>query len=152
MPGYLSCFGHLDHTQSERLRGIAAKLQQRKHIVGAAGFEPDSRIRCLVSQIVALPILELGLDWYRGWHEIVIYPGAFRQRYEYEDEAGVVHSTHRELAGEAWSYGPLILSWDDIEADLESPEEGRNVVIHECAHKLDLLRGGDANGFPPLHR
>ena len=28
--------------------------------------------------------------------------------------------------------------------------EGYNVVIHEMAHKLDMLNG-DANGFPPLH-
>jgi hypothetical protein len=28
--------------------------------------------------------------------------------------------------------------------------EGVNVVIHEFAHKLDMLNG-DANGFPPLH-
>jgi Mlc titration factor MtfA (ptsG expression regulator) len=26
-----------------------------------------------------------------------------------------------------------------------------NVVIHEFAHKLDMLNGG-ANGYPPLHR
>src|SRR5262249_40823228 len=26
-----------------------------------------------------------------------------------------------------------------------------NIVIHEFAHKLDMLNG-DANGYPPLHR
>jgi Mlc titration factor MtfA (ptsG expression regulator) len=29
--------------------------------------------------------------------------------------------------------------------------EGYNLVIHELAHKLDMLNG-DANGLPPLHR
>ena len=29
--------------------------------------------------------------------------------------------------------------------------DGYNVVIHEMAHKLDML-DGDANGRPPLHR
>ena len=28
--------------------------------------------------------------------------------------------------------------------------EGYNLVIHELAHKLDMLNG-DANGLPPLH-
>ena len=28
--------------------------------------------------------------------------------------------------------------------------DGVNVVIHEFAHKLDMLNG-DANGYPPLH-
>ena len=40
----------------------------------------------------------------------------------------------------------MILSW----ADAERSGDGYNVVIHEFAHKLDMLNG-DANGFPPLH-
>jgi Mlc titration factor MtfA (ptsG expression regulator) len=43
----------------------------------------------------------------------------------------------------------VILSWAEIERIGQAP--GRNVVIHEMAHKLDMLNG-DANGFPPLHR
>jgi len=42
------------------------------------------------------------------------------------------------------------LSWDDVERDVQGKQSGRNVVIHEIAHKLDMLNGS-ANGFPPLH-
>jgi len=52
------------------------------------------------------------------------------------------------MAGEAWGRGPVILSWADV---LSGKKPGHNVVIHEMAHKLDMLNG-DANGFPPLHR
>ena len=41
-----------------------------------------------------------------------------------------------------------MLSWEDVAAS--GRLEGYNVVIHEMAHKLDMLNG-DANGFPPLH-
>ena len=42
----------------------------------------------------------------------------------------------------------MILSWADVEAGQE--RDGYNVVIHELAHKLDMLDGA-ANGCPPLH-
>jgi hypothetical protein len=51
------------------------------------------------------------------------------------------------MSGESWLAGPVILSWADAELRGKS---GYNVVIHEFAHKLDMLNG-DPNGFPPLH-
>jgi MtfA peptidase len=61
------------------------------------------------------------------------------------DENGVVHEFNDEVLGEAWEDGPVLLSWETgaEEDDLV------NVVIHEFAHKLDMLNGG-ADGFPPL--
>ena len=52
------------------------------------------------------------------------------------------------MSGESWLAGPVILSWED--AELRGGRTGYNVVLHEFAHKLDMLNG-DANGFPPLH-
>ena len=66
-----------------------------------------------------------------------------------EDEAGVVHSGRDLRTGEAWERGPLVISLGDVHA--QSDWEGYNVVIHECAHKLDM-RNGASDGFPPLHR
>ncbi|MDZ7686070.1 MAG: M90 family metallopeptidase [Gammaproteobacteria bacterium] len=42
----------------------------------------------------------------------------------------------------------MVLSWEDIDWQ---EDEGYNVVLHEFAHKLDMLNG-DADGLPPLHR
>ena len=52
---------------------------------------------------------------------------------------------------EVWHRGPVILAWSHVEQDAQVPESAANVVIHEMAHKLDLLNG-DANGMPQLHR
>ncbi|MCB1578931.1 MAG: zinc-dependent peptidase, partial [Xanthomonadales bacterium] len=41
------------------------------------------------------------------------------------------------------------LSWADIVQDLEHPFDGLDVVIHEVAHKLDML-DGEMNGIPRL--
>jgi Mlc titration factor MtfA (ptsG expression regulator) len=102
---------------------------------------------CIAAQACML-ILNLDLDWYRGWHEVIVYPDEFVADYEYVDEAGVAHHVREPMSGESWLAGPVILSW----ADAGRPDAGGgyNVVIHEFAHKLDMLNG-DANGFPPLH-
>lgn len=130
------------------LRELAALIMASKTFLGAAGFEVGRGEATHVAALAALPILRLGLDWYRGWHTVVVYPGGFLARHEVSDEAGVVHALEHDLAGEAWEAGPVVLSWEDI---LEGgTADGYNVVIHEFAHKLDMLDGA-SNGRPPLH-
>ena len=34
-------------------------------------------------------ILNLGLDYYRGWVEVIVYPDEFVAEHEFVDEAGV---------------------------------------------------------------
>ena len=36
-------------------------------------------------------ILNLDLDWYRGWTEVIVYPDEFLAEYDYVDEDGVAH-------------------------------------------------------------
>ena len=93
-------------------------------------------------------ILNLDLDYYRGWVEVIVYPDEFVAEYDYVDEDGVAHHVREPMTGESWLKGPVILSWAD--AEQAGSGSGYNVVIHEFAHKLDMLNG-DANGFPPLH-
>jgi Mlc titration factor MtfA (ptsG expression regulator) len=57
----------------------------------------------------------------------------------------VVHEYDDVASGEAWEGGPLLISWHDA----QMAGDGYNVVIHEFAHKLDML-GGAVNGVPPL--
>jgi len=82
-----------------------------------------------------------------GWTEIIVYPAAFRVSH---DAASVVHHQAQTLIGESWARGPRILSWQDVEADIREQQSGCNVVIHEIAHKPDMLNE-PADGFPLLH-
>jgi Mlc titration factor MtfA (ptsG expression regulator) len=131
------------------LRVLVTLFLDSKSLEPAQGLELDDADRVLLATHACVPILKLGLDWYDGWHSVIIYPGAFIPRRTRTDSAGVVHQTSTVMAGEAWGRGPVILSWAEILNAGKKP--GHNVVIHEMAHKLDLLNG-DANGFPPLHR
>jgi len=67
------------------------------------------------------------------------------------DAAGVMHAWDDALIGEAWEQGPLIVSWADVQADLDDPQAGFNAIVHEMAHKLDALDGA-LDGTPPLPR
>ncbi|HRD65628.1 MAG TPA: zinc-dependent peptidase [Candidatus Competibacter sp.] len=136
-------------TELERLRNLATLFLDEKALEPAGGLELVPGMGPVIAAQACLPILELGLDYYRGWSSVVLYPGGFLARHEYTDPMGLVHSVHRPLIGEAWERGPVILSWADIADALNEP--GPNVVIHEMAHKLDMLTG-EVNGLPPLHR
>lgn len=131
------------------LRVLATLFLKRKAIEPTQGLQLTGADRVLLATHACVPILKLGIEWYDGWHSIIVYPGAFIPRREHTDEAGVVHQTHAVLAGEAWGRGPVILSWADVLQIGGQP--GHNVVIHEMAHKLDM-QNGNANGFPPLPR
>ena len=131
------------------LRVLATLFLDKKSIEPAKGLTLDEADRVLLATHACVPILKLGFDWYDGWHSVIVYPDAFMPRRTRTDAAGVVHPAHDVLAGEAWGRGPVILSWADVLDGHRQP--GHNVVIHEMAHKLDMLNGS-ANGFPPLHR
>jgi MtfA peptidase len=131
--------------KSEKLRQLVLLFLAEKEFAGAQGMEVTDAMRLSIAAQACLPILELGLDWYAGFTGIVVYPGDFRVRRAETDEHGVVHEWDDDLAGEAMPGGPVVLSWD---ATANDPQI--NVVIHEFAHKLDMLNGA-ADGLPPLH-
>ncbi len=63
----------------------------------------------------------------------------------------MVHEHLAELGGESWGRGPLVLSWGDVVSAAGAGGIGYNVILHEFAHKLDMLNGS-ADGLPPLHK
>jgi Mlc titration factor MtfA (ptsG expression regulator) len=145
----LPILGGFDADEYGRLREQASLLLHDKHFSAAGGAEVDSDMQLAIALQACLLTLNLDEVSYRGWKEIILYPDEFLRSREEMDEAGVVHHSRDILAGESWHGGPLVLSLADVAASGQG--EGVNVVLHEFAHKLDMLNG-DANGFPPLHR
>ena len=138
----------MDTGDLARLRQMAGRFLAAKSVYGARGLEVDSDMQLLIAAQACLPLLNLGLEAYDSWQDVIVYPDEFVPVLEWVDEAGVQHRRAEPRIGEAWARGPLILSWEDVTAGGRG--DGFNVVIHECAHKLDML-DGDANGCPPLH-
>ena len=144
----LPIMGTLAEPDAGKLRELTDAFLRSKSIEGAGGFELDDETRVVVAAQACIPILALGIDAYTGWRSVIVYPGGFMSRGTSVDESGIEHEWEEARSGESWSDGPVVLSWEDVVASGQL--EGYNVVIHEMAHKLDMLNG-DANGFPPLH-
>jgi len=138
----------LPRAQRAKLRALVTLFLLDKHYSSAHDLHVTDAMRLRIAIKACLPILELGLGWYSHFKGIVLYPGDFRTHDQYMDETGVVHDAVSDLCGQSLIQGPMVLSWDTITT--EHTDQGQDLVIHECAHKLDALNG-DAAGFPPLH-
>jgi Mlc titration factor MtfA (ptsG expression regulator) len=133
----------------DRLKQIAERLLTVKTMTGADGFELTDEIAVLIAMQAALLVLNLTLDLYDDMPGIVVYPSAFIVSQKMTDPTGVVHEWREPLAGEAvQAGGAVILSWEDV-AQGHNMGGGRNVVIHEFAHKIDML-DSHPNGYPPF--
>lgn len=139
-------------SERDALRELTFHFLARKTFLSGAGFQFTDAMCLKIATMTCVPILHLGLGWYDHWQTIIIYEGDFVPNRPYRTEDGVVHAKSPGLSGEAWEQGPVILSWQAICQSGAKTHHGKasNVVIHELAHKLDMLRDG-ANGAPPMH-
>lgn len=138
--------------ERDALREMTFRFLVRKTFVSGGDFSFTNDMCLRIATMACVPILHLGLEWYNHWYTIILYEGDFIPNRSYRSDDGVVHSKSPGLSGEAWLRGPVILSWESV---CETGAHARhakasNVVIHELAHKLDMLRDG-ANGAPPMH-
>lgn len=141
----------LDDGRDARLQDLTAGFLHHKTITVLSGLQLDDDDRTLLAALCCLPLLEFGAEGLHGWSQLLVYPEAFRVNRSHVDAAGVLHEWEDELIGESWDSGPLVLSWADILADLDAPDAGYCVAVHEMAHKLDAL-DGLLDGTPPLPR
>ena len=141
----------LDPDRDARLRALTAQFLHAKTITPVDGLLLDPDQRAALAALCCLPLLEFGAEGLHGWSQLIVYPDAFRVQRDHVDAAGVLHTGEDDLSGEAWDAGPLILSWADVLADLDEPDAGCCVAVHEMAHKLDMLDGA-IDGTPPLPR
>ena len=141
----------LDGARLERLSRLTARFLADKTITPVQGLRLNDDHRLQLALLCCLPLLEFGPEGLHGWKELIVYPDAFRARRSHLDAHGVLHEEDDALIGEAWSHGPVILSWTDVRADITEPFEGYCVAVHEIAHKLDAL-DGMMDGTPPLPR
>jgi Mlc titration factor MtfA (ptsG expression regulator) len=140
----------LDGAMQARLREFTERFLSDKAISPAGGLELDDEQRVLLALLCCRPVLQLDYGWLEGWHEVIVYPGAFRRPGQEYDHAGVVSEREVHATGESWWRGPLVLSWADVMASIDAPRPGSDVVVHEIAHKLDGLHDG-VDGAPRLH-
>ena len=143
---------YLDDDERARLRDLLQVFIAEKHWEGCGGLEMTDVVRVTVAADACLLLLGRDHSLYADVESILVYPntvvpperpiGVFTRGAELVEERVPLH-------GEAWQGGPVILVWDAVRRGARRADDGRNVVFHEFAHKIDLLDGG-ADGTPPL--
>jgi Mlc titration factor MtfA (ptsG expression regulator) len=136
------------------------QLQLKQHIqvflvektfVGCNGVKITDEIKVTVAAQACLLLLNRKTDYYPKLKTILVYPRAFIKEQKIVQAGGVQQTKKIALAGESWDFGKVVLSWQDTVEGAQTPDDGRNVVIHEFAHQLDQ-ENGRANGAPILDK
>ena len=137
---------HRSSTAQHKLTQMAARFLQQKRLVALQGLELTQLHQARIAMLFCLPVLELGIEWLDGFHEVLIYPAPFIVDDEWEDDIGLVHNQRVVQSGQSWQQGPVVLNWLDIQDSFDA--SGFNLVVHEVAHKLDTRNGDRASGVP----
>ncbi len=103
--------------EKARLRLLSTLFIHKKSFTGAHDLTITLEMAITIASQACIEILYLGLNAFRGWIEIIIYPAAFVVQRDTIDENGIMHKQVNTLSGESWGKGPVILSWEDVIKD-----------------------------------
>lgn len=146
-------WSQLDDGERARLKDLVQVFVAEKHWEACGGLELTDEIKVTVAAEACLLLLGRDHGLYNDVESILVYPSTVvppeRPRGFFSASMDV-QTAPEPLVGEAHQGGPVILVWDAVRRGARNPGDGRNVVFHEFAHKIDML-DGDADGTPPLH-
>ena len=150
---HLAVWPLLDRQERSRLLEITDHLLSRKRWEAARGFASSDTVRVVIAAQAALLVLALDERHYRTVNAIVVHPstvvtsGERPGAFPGSMTAGPVPVLGLAQGG----HGPVVLAWDQSLAGAAGLTVGHNVVLHEFAHKLDMV-DGTVDGTPVLPR
>jgi Mlc titration factor MtfA (ptsG expression regulator) len=150
--GHVGIWRVLDDAERTTAAEAADWLLRHKHWEAAHGFELTPAMTVTVAVQGALLVLDLGVEELRELSAVIVYPTAMRSMgARLGPISGTVSDGPLPILGEAHDRrGPVLVAWDRAEIEAREPGHGGNVVLHEFAHKLDMV-DHVIDGRPPLH-
>lgn len=130
----------LSDDERQRLRDLIQVLLEEKSWQGCGGLTLTDEIRVSIAAQAALLLLAIEHDYYDNVDSILVYPSGYvipRAKVE----GGVVSEEQLAVQGSAHHGGPIVLAWDSARGGGRNARDGKNVVYHEFAHKLDMVDG-----------
>jgi MtfA peptidase len=137
----------------EEQRKLLADMQvfiAEKHWEGCRGIEITEEIRVTVAAQACLLVLGFEEEYFDQVRTVLISPRDYARKGLTVTDRGLVIEGEYQYSGEAWSRGPVVLSWEDVLDGGRNETDGENLVLHEFAHQLDMQNGRVADGIPPL--
>jgi Mlc titration factor MtfA (ptsG expression regulator) len=147
----VSMYGTLTPEDQRELREHVQVFLAEKEFEGCGGLEITDEIRVTIAAQACVLLLHRDTDYYPGLHTVLVYPSTYVAHMRRWSEGGFVTEGPQPRLGEAWPHGPVVLAWDEVQAEAADVRDGHNVVFHEFAHKLDEEDGAD-DGTPALPR
>ena len=123
----------------KELKGYVNLFVATKHFEGCQGVRVTDEMRVTIAALACLLLLNRKTRNYPKLRTIFIYPFAYIANPD----------TNEVRLGESWDDGEVVLSWNDVTRTSHEVRSGKNLVIHEFAHRLDQLDGA-GDGVPNL--
>jgi len=148
-------YRHLEGKQQRKVREFVKVCFHEKDWVGGGEFSVTDEMRVTIAGQAALLTLGFGDGFYFDrLHTIIVYPSSYQNMPTSPEHMLIPSASDPAFggaarAGEAWTGGPIVLSWDRLLAEGQNPRSRTSLVLHEFAHHMDGL-DGNADGAPPL--
>jgi Mlc titration factor MtfA (ptsG expression regulator) len=133
----------------EKLKRLIQAFLAEKWFEGAGGLAITDEIRVTIAAQACVLLLGRDEDIYPGLRTIIVYPHTYRAKETVHRPEGTQIERSQVRTGESWSYGTIVLSWDNVLHGTLDIRDGENVVLHEFAHQLDDEMG-PGDGVPDL--
>jgi MtfA peptidase len=135
----------------EHLAELGEHLVVNKRWEAANGFDMTDEVIVTIAMSAAVLILGLDTDYFAKVTSIIVHPTTFSiPGPRATSIRGMLDDGSRPLLGEAHQgRGPILLAWDQVRRGARHRGDGHNVVLHEFAHKMDML-DGVVDGTPLL--
>ncbi len=147
---HLDWWDELTDGELDRLQAVALGLVANSDWEPANGFTITEEMQVLIAVQAALLTVNLPYDDpYRDVGAIIVHPTTAVMHGEHSQVDGIFSDDPTPILGEAMLHGPVLVAWDEVDDDVVHHGDGRNVVYHEFAHKLDML-DGVTDGTPPM--
>jgi Mlc titration factor MtfA (ptsG expression regulator) len=135
--------------ERERLRRWILVFLGEKRFEGCRGQEITDEVRVAIAAQAGLVTLGFAAEHFDGLRSVLVYPGDYLVPRSTPLDGGGELEWQEARLGETWAGGSMVLSWPGVVDGGRLRDGPRSVVIHECAHLIDLLDGA-IDGIPPL--
>jgi Mlc titration factor MtfA (ptsG expression regulator) len=140
-------YASLDAGERSRLRDELRVFIAEMRWEAVKDFELRDEMKVIIAANACLLTLAMDGEPLRHVRTIIIQPDVYVP--PGEQMSGGVARVGAAASGTAYTNGTVVLSWRHIRSQSRDGRDGRNVVLHEFAHQLDMI-GGIVDGTPPL--
>jgi Mlc titration factor MtfA (ptsG expression regulator) len=130
-------YKRLPAEKQQKLRSRTQQFITDKRFEGCGGLTLTDEIKVTIAAQASILILGSEQEMYPGLRAVLVYPHDYFVNVKQTAQDGVVTEGMQQRRGESWSYGNVVLAWDDVQRSASNERDGRNLVFHEFAHQLD---------------